>query len=77
MIKKIKALAISVLLVFSSSSIANAVSLDSFAIGVTASHGAFEATGTETVASSKQSEHHSKVVNRGCCLRRPQPRRVR
>ena len=56
MIKKIKALAISVLLVFSSSSIANAVSLDSFAIGVTASHGAFEATGTETVASSKQSD---------------------
>ena len=63
MIKKIKALAISVLLVFSSSSIANA--LDSYAIGVTASHGAFEATGTETVASSKQSDSGELEVSFG------------
>ena len=63
MIKKIKALAISVLLVFSSSSIANA--LDSYAIGVTASLGVFEATGTETVASSKQSDDGELEVSYG------------
>mgnify|MGYP005833614903 CR=1 FL=1 len=63
MIKKIKALAISVLLVFSSSSIANA--LDSYAIGVTASHGVFEATGTETVASNKESDSGELEVSYG------------
>tara|TARA_Y100001970_G_scaffold144005_1_gene176924 strand:- start:9 stop:671 length:663 start_codon:yes stop_codon:yes gene_type:complete len=56
MMKKIKALAFSAILAFSSTSIAHAVSLDSFAIGVTGSYGAFEATGTETVNGAKQTD---------------------
>ena len=54
MIKKIKTIAISSLLALFG--FANAQAIDSYAVGLTGSWGAYEATGSETVATSKQSD---------------------
>ena len=63
MIKKIKTIAISSLLVLFG--FANAQAIDSYAVGISGSWGAYEADGSETVASSKQKDSGETEITLG------------